>query len=78
MDKHIKELGKNDKDRRKQLANLINDVKKIFPDEKDITRLHMVEGLLCQDGTSDDIRRDCDKRIDMLKENECCILVSGT
>ena len=45
-----------------------------FPNDDD---LHMVEGLLSQDGTSKDIRKDCADRMQMLRDNECCILVSG-
>ena len=77
MDKKLKELGECDKDKRTKLAGLIKDVKKIFPREEDIAKLHMIEGLLSQDGTSDNIRLDCDRRIDMLQEKECYVLVSG-
>lgn len=77
MDNNIKLIGEEDRGKRKKLYNLVKDVKKVFPDDEDIVRLQMVEGLLSQDGTSNDIRKDCDERMQMLEENECCILVSG-
>lgn len=77
MDRSIQQIGKTDRGKRRELATLISDVKNIFPNDEEILRLQMVEGLLNQDGTSSDIRRDCEERINMLKENDSCILVSG-
>ena len=72
----LEELGECDRDKRNKLAGLIKEIKNVFPGE-DMAKLQMMEGLLSQDGTSDDIRRDCDRRVEMLQESECCILVSG-
>ena len=77
MNLNIKSLGDADKAKRHQLTRLVKDVQRVFPDDEDVTRLQMVEGLLSQDGTSKDIRKDCEERIGMLKDDECCILVSG-
>ena len=73
----LKELGECDGEKRNKLAGLIKEIKNVFPGEDDVTKLQMMEGLLSQDGTSDAIRRDCDRRVEMLQESECCILVSG-
>ena len=77
VDSNIKLLGEADKAKRHKLSKLVEDVQNVFPSDEDIARLEMVEGLLSQDGTSNDIRKDSEERIRMLQENECCILVSG-
>ena len=80
MDIQIKELGKRDTLKKENLSQIIKDVKNIFPHgsvARATRRQKLMEDLLNKDGTTDDIRADCDLRIASLKEKECVILVSG-
>lgn len=77
MDTQIKELGVKDEMKKERLSRLIEEVKDIFPSSTGTRRQELMEDLLNQDGTTDDIRHDCDIRIASLKEKECVILVSG-
>lgn len=78
MDTQIKELGVKDEMKKERLSRLTEEVKDIFkPSSLATRRQELMEDLLNQDGTTDDIRHDCDIRIASLKEKECVILVSG-
>jgi RNA polymerase-interacting CarD/CdnL/TRCF family regulator len=79
MDVQIKELGRRDALKKENLSRIIKDVKNIFTQSATRTtkRQELVEDLLNKDGTTDDIRYDCDLRLTSLKEKECVILVSG-
>ncbi|KAL4226199.1 hypothetical protein ACF0H5_014185 [Mactra antiquata] len=80
MDKQIKGLGINDSKKREVLSKIVKDVRNIYPPgpiSSTARRQVLVEDLLNKDGTTDNIRIDCDLRINSLKEKECVILVSG-
>ncbi|XP_045166443.2 uncharacterized protein LOC123529918 [Mercenaria mercenaria] len=80
MDTQIKAIGGNDAKKKEHLSRIIKDVKNIFPPSSMVRatrRQELMEDLLNKDGSTDDIRQDCDLRIASLKEKECVILVSG-
>jgi hypothetical protein len=80
MDVLLKELGEKDILKRQSLSRIIEEVKNIFPQDANSSatkRQKLMEDLLNTDGTTDDIRHDCNLRLTSLKEKECVILVSG-
>jgi hypothetical protein len=80
MDDQLKELGEKDILKRQTLSRIIEEVKNIFAQGTNSSatkRQELMEDLLNKDGTTDDIRHDCDLRLASLKEKECVILVSG-
>lgn len=80
MDKQIKAIGMKDDEKRQVLTQIVKEVRNIYPPGQlsaTTRRQVIMEDLLNKDGTTDDIRTDCDLRIASLKEKECVILVSG-
>jgi len=80
IETQIRDLGQSDEKKRDKLCRMINELKDTFPTDGEGPKKNnhgVVEELLNQDGTTVNVREDCDKRMTSLKEKECVILVSG-
>lgn len=78
----INNLGIRDRERREELLKMVEQVRDVFPPEDPGRHHHrlstaLVQDLLLQDGSSENIREDCNLRTKSLREKECVILVSG-
>lgn len=79
-DQQLKSLGDKDAIKRKTLSEMVKEVSNIFPPDlrdKPNLRQTLMEDLLNKDGTTENIRTDCELRMKSLQEKECVVLVSG-
>ncbi|XP_045165820.2 uncharacterized protein LOC123529516 isoform X2 [Mercenaria mercenaria] len=81
IEKNMQLAGQDDANRRKKLTSVMTDMLSIIhkqgPDMAPRRDSQLVEGLLRQEGTSDNLANDCKAYINNLEKGECVVIVAG-